>query len=287
MSPSFDVRSPRGISKIPGAVRWISRLACSALLAPAAQAARWRAEGPPLGTVHPIAVDPANPAVVLRHDLERWPAGVTDHRRRGRWNCTVPLSDRSLLAANMLGSRFNREPFRPGEKNPVHPALWRSKDRGTTWEARPFQVTAGSIVNTAPGPATGSPPPRPAAALGRGNTPGCLRPNLTTAAGDGPGKPEAQFRVPGQDAYAMARPSEERGTSSAPLLFPLFRRSQGRRQEWKADGNGPRPGDPFAGRRRRRSRSTPSAAGSRSGRARIAATTGCSIASPVSGAGEI
>jgi photosystem II stability/assembly factor-like uncharacterized protein len=157
------------------------------LLAASAQAG-WRAEGPFLGAVVDVAIDPSNPDTIYAatHSGGVWRSDDGGQRwllpgdgmvsREVKWIAADPGNAGTVWA---------------GVHNLGHPGLWRSTDRGKTWNPmRPDKMsyTVGQPI-----------------AFAASNASIIYAPstNLHSRSADG-GKTWESFRVPDQDAYAFA-----------------------------------------------------------------------------------
>jgi photosystem II stability/assembly factor-like uncharacterized protein len=169
-------------------------LALSLALAAAAAAAGWRSEGPDLGAVHDLAVDPAHPDTVY----------AATHNG-GVWRSDDFGKTWSLPGTDMTGWTVlwvEADPGTPGTvwcgiDAPGDPALFRSRDRGATWERVTDQVAKGQLTDMHP---TGV---RIAFAPSSPKEIWVPSTNLHYRSRDG-GKTWSDFRVPDQDAYAIA-----------------------------------------------------------------------------------
>ena len=170
--------------------------------------AGWRAEGPFLGTVLDLAVDPANPDTVY--------AGTSGG---GVWRSDDFGRTWSLPGGDLTGGKVKWvevDPATPstlwaGVDDPGQPALWRSLDRGTTWK-RVTDHYKGETTNLHPvGQRIAFAPSQPAQ-LWVPST------NLHYRSRDG-GKSWSDFRVPGPGRLCRRR--------RPPELRPRLRRRAG------------------------------------------------------------
>ncbi len=165
---------------------WLAMVAALLLAVPAH--AVWRSEGPFVGAVVEVAIDPANPDTIY---AATGSGGVWRSDDGGQhW----------ILPGDGMVSRpiewIEVDPGNPatiwaGLDNPGHAGLWRSLDRGKTWAAvRPdkWSYILGQPIAFAPS--------NPAIIYAPST-------NLHYRSSDG-GKTWESFRVPGQDAYAFA-----------------------------------------------------------------------------------
>ena len=179
--------------------RSVLAVALLGVLAVAAPAlAQWRAEGPDLGTVNDLSVDPSSPDTVYAATHN---GGVWRSDDFGRtWS--LPAAD---VETNMSGRTVRwveADPGTPGTvwcgiDHPGYPALYRSRDRGATWQRVDDRVQAGEIVNMDPTGARIAFAPAKPAEIWVPST------NLHFRSRDG-GKTWSDFRVPDQDVYAIA-----------------------------------------------------------------------------------
>lgn len=177
------------------AAGWIFSLSLAVASATAASAAGgWRSEGPDAGSVHDLAVDPAQPDTVY----------AATHNG-GVWRSDDFGRTWTLPGAGMAGWRVKwveADPGTPGTvwcgvDNPGEPALYRSRDRGATWQQVTDSVQGGALVDMHPtGVRIAFAPSKPAEIWVPST-------NLHYRSRDG-GKSWSDFRVPDQDAYAMA-----------------------------------------------------------------------------------
>jgi photosystem II stability/assembly factor-like uncharacterized protein len=184
---------------VPRAVLPTLLAALSAAAAVRPAPAAWRSEGPELGAVVDLAVDPAAPETVYAATSHGGVFRSDDFGRHWRptggdivgWPLEWIEVDRAAPATLWVGVDT------PGE-----PALWRSLDRGASWERVVDRVSRGELGNLHP---TGV---RIAFAPSRSGDIWVPSTNLHYRSRDG-GKTWSDFRVPGQDAYAIAvDPSE-------------------------------------------------------------------------------
>jgi photosystem II stability/assembly factor-like uncharacterized protein len=153
----------------------------------------WRAEGPFLGVVNDLAIDPANPQVVYAATN----SGGVWRSDDGGATWALPgdeLASRTIKWVEV--DRANPATVWAGEDNPGNAALWRSSDRGATWKLVRGPVK-GEINSMQPvGQRIAIAPSQPALIYVPST-------NLHYRSADG-GKTWTDFRVPGQDAYAFA-----------------------------------------------------------------------------------
>jgi photosystem II stability/assembly factor-like uncharacterized protein len=166
----------------------LGRALVVALLFVASAHAAWRSEGPFLGAVTDVAVDPVNPDTIYaatgsggvwRSDDggKRWMLPGDDMVARPVvWIVTDPTTSGTVWA---------------GVDNVGHPGLWRSVDRGKSWS--PVRPDKTSYILDQPLAFSASNP----AIIYAPST------NLHYRSADG-GKTWESFRVTGQDAYAFA-----------------------------------------------------------------------------------
>jgi photosystem II stability/assembly factor-like uncharacterized protein len=158
------------------------------LLAQPADAA-WRSEGPFVGTVVDVAIDPANPDILYAATA----AGGVWRSDDGGQHWVLPGDGMVSRPVEWI----EVDPGTPstiwaGIDNPGNAGLWRSPDRGKTWApVRP--EGGGSYILGQP---IAFAPSNPAVIY----TPST---NLHYRSSNG-GKTWESFRVPGQDAYAFA-----------------------------------------------------------------------------------
>lgn len=168
-------------------------LVVAALAAPPLAAA-WRSEGPFLGTVVDVAFDPHRPGTafaaaanggVFRSDDggKTWRyAGQPDTGARIKWLEPDPGVAGTLWV---------------GVDQPGSPALWVSRDHGATWQVLDGRYHGGQLASLHPvGYRIAFAPAKPAEIWVPST-------NLHFRSKDG-GKTWSDFRVPKQDAYAMA-----------------------------------------------------------------------------------
>jgi len=164
------------------------RVALTVLLISVSLNAAWRNDGPWLGAVVDVAIDPANPNILYAATA----SGGVWRSDDGGQHWTLPGDE--LVSRPVVWIAV--DPGNPatlwaGVDNPGHAGLWRSLDRGKKWSpVRPdkfsyildqpiaFAPSSPSIIYT---PST----------------------NLHYRSADG-GKTWESFRVPDQDAYAFA-----------------------------------------------------------------------------------
>jgi photosystem II stability/assembly factor-like uncharacterized protein len=205
-------------------------LRCLALVGLASPAlAGWRAEGPFLGVVNDLAIDPSNPAVVYAATN----AGGVWRSDDGGVKWTLPgdeLTSRKMRWVEV--DRASSATVWAGEDDPGEPALWRSTDRGATWKLVEGPVKGEINSMHAVGQRIAFAPSQPSLILVPST-------NLHYRSNDG-GKTWTDFRVAGQDAYAFAIDPRD------PKIFYAggrgekhqFSRSQDGGKTWKAAGTG-------------------------------------------------
>jgi photosystem II stability/assembly factor-like uncharacterized protein len=156
--------------------------------------AGWRSEGPFLGTVVDVAFDPHHPGVVFAaagsggvfrsdDDGKSWRyVGKPETGAKIEWLEADPGTSGSLWL---------------GVDQPGQPALWLSRDSGVIWEVLDRSYSGGELTTLHPvGYRIAFAPSKPAEIWVPST-------NLHYRSKDG-GKTFSDFRVPGQDAYAMA-----------------------------------------------------------------------------------
>jgi len=148
----------------------------------------WRSEGPFLGTVVDVAIDPANPDIIYAATGE----GGVWRSDDGGQHWMLPGDDMVSREVEWI----EVDPGTPttlyaGVHNPGHAGLWRSLDRGKKWTTvRPDKTSymLGQPI---------------AFAASNPKIIYCPSTNLHYRSADG-GKTWESFRVPDQDAYAFA-----------------------------------------------------------------------------------
>jgi len=162
-------------------------LFAACLLAITARAA-WRSEGPFIGAVVDVAIDPASPDTIYAatHSGGVWRSDD------GGQHWLLPGDDLVSRAVEWIAvDPGNPATLWAGLDNVGHPALWRSSDRGKTWApVRPDRTSymiGQPIAFAASNPSIIYAPST----------------NLHYRSADG-GKTWESFRVPDQDAYAFA-----------------------------------------------------------------------------------
>ncbi len=206
---------------------WIAVLGAVALAGPAG--AGWRSEGPFLGAVQDLAVDAKRPDTVY---------AATSHA--GVWRSDDFGSTWALPGDGLIGWKVQWVEADPGTAgrvwaaidSPGDPALYRSDDRGATW-VHVTESYEGELTMLHPvGYRIAFAPSRPAEIWVPST-------NLHYRTRDG-GRSWSDFRVPGQDAYAMAvDPADARivyagGQGDAQFLS----RSDDGGTSWKVVGRG-------------------------------------------------
>ena len=208
-------------------VSWLAVFA--ALAVRAALAAEWRAEGPYLAVVNDLALDPGNPAVVYAATS----SGGVWRSDDGGATWTLPGDEMTSRKVDWVeADPATSGTVWAGEDNPGQPALWRSRDRGASWESVRGSVKGELGTMHPTGARIAFAPSQPAVILVPST-------NLHYRSNDG-GKTWTDFRVPGQDAYAFAIDPEN------PKVFYAggrgekhqFSRSEDGGKTWKAAGAG-------------------------------------------------
>ncbi|HEV8630306.1 MAG TPA: hypothetical protein VGV61_08315, partial [Thermoanaerobaculia bacterium] len=149
-----------------------------------AQGPQWRPEGPFLGTVRDVAVDPAHPDTVY---------AATNGG--GVWRSEDGGATWALPGDEMTSREVNWLMVDPGKTTTLwagveDAGMWRSLDRGATW--KPVRPENDDVV----GLRIAFAPTQPLAIYVPST-------NLHHRSADG-GKTWTSFRVPGQDCYAIA-----------------------------------------------------------------------------------
>ena len=156
--------------------------------------AGWRAEGPDLGAVLDLSVEPGRPDTVY----------AATHNG-GVWRSDDFGRTWTLPGADLTGWRVEwveADPGTPGTvwagvDDPGEPALYRSRDRGASWERVTDRVQGGALGSVhATGVRIAFAPSKPAEIWVPST-------NLHFRSRDG-GRTWSDFRVPDQDAYAIA-----------------------------------------------------------------------------------
>ena len=218
-----------------GTVRGVSFIVLVLALAAAPAAdAGWRPEGPFLGSVRDLAVDPAKPDTLY-----------VATNSGGVWRSDDGGATWSLPGAAMTGREvtwIEADPGTPGTvwagvNDPGRPALWRSRDRGATWSRVAGEVKGGSGLMQPTGARIAFAPSAPANVWVPST-------NLHYRSRDG-GATWSDFRVPGQDAYAIAvdpkNPAVIYAGGHAGEAGTHLRRSDDDGTSWKAAGRGLEP----------------------------------------------
>src|SRR5262245_40767037 len=171
-------------------------LLAAALVAPAPSAAAWKPEGPFLGNIRDLAIDPSRPDTVYAAS-----------RNGGVWRSQDFGRSWTLLGDELVGrplewvevDRSVATTLWAGEDAPGEPALWRSRDAGATWHLA-GEGYSGGVGRMHP---TGR---RIAFAPSKPGDIWVPSTNLHYRSRDG-GKTWTDFRVPNQDAYEIGRAS--------------------------------------------------------------------------------
>lgn len=176
-------------------MRWMVCLGWMFALAavPLAQGQEWRSEGPDMGVVNDLVFDPVQPGVVYAAISNSAIWRSDDNGASWRWlGKEVPGGAFMWVEPD----RVNRKVLWSGGRAGSVSALYQSPDAGATWELadgpvkgeiRQLHSTGARITFAPSAPATIFVPST----------------NLHYRSSDG-GKSWTTFRVPGQDAYAMA-----------------------------------------------------------------------------------
>ena len=163
------------------------------LAAPAPSAAAWKPEGPFLGNIRDLAIDPSRPDVVYAASRN---GGVWRSEDFGRsW---TPLGD-ELVGRRLEWVEVDRTvatTLWAGEDSPGEPSLWRSRDGGATWHLVGEGYSGGLGRMHPTGRRIAFAPSKPAEIWVPST-------NLHYRSRDA-GKTWTDFRVPNQDAYAIA-----------------------------------------------------------------------------------
>jgi photosystem II stability/assembly factor-like uncharacterized protein len=156
--------------------------------------AGWRSEGPFLGTVVDVAFDPHRPGVVF---AAAGSGGVFRSDDDGRTWRYVGKPETGAKIEWLEADPGTSGSLWLGVDQPGQPALWLSRDSGVTWEVLDRSYSGGELTTLHPvGYRIAFAPSKPAEIWVPST-------NLHYRSKDG-GKTFSDFRVPGQDAYAMA-----------------------------------------------------------------------------------